>query len=67
MRPGKALTQTLTCGIEDFPGYDIVTMSHGGPGKLVNCLKCVLCGYSERINSEALAEMAEFDGRSGLF
>lgn len=45
MLPGKAIEQTYT-GIADFPGSEIVTMSPGGGGKLVDCLKCSKCGHS---------------------
>lgn len=46
MQPSKALMQTYVGGIPDFPGKPetIVTMSAGGPGKLVDCLKCPECG-----------------------
>lgn len=46
MRLGQALAQTLT-GVSDFPGdRHCVTMSVGGPGALVDCMKCVACGWS---------------------
>ena len=46
MQPGKTLVQTLT-GIGDFRDRDEpVTLSPGGPGKLVDCWKCVSCGWS---------------------
>ena len=45
IRPGKALSQTWT-GKPDFPGHEIVTMSPGGPGRLIECLKCCDCGHS---------------------
>lgn len=45
MRPGIALVQTVT-GSPDFPGCEAVTMSPGGPGKLIDCLKCESCGWS---------------------
>lgn len=45
--PGKAIEQTWTPGVPDFPGcYDLVTMSPGGPGRLIDCLKCPQCGWS---------------------
>lgn len=53
MKPGKAIEQTYT-GIPDFIGGDVVTMSPGGPGRLIDCLKCVKCGwsvYNEKRNS----------------
>lgn len=47
MQAGKAIAQTWTSGMPDFPGYnEIVTMSPGGPGKLIDCLKCPQCGRS---------------------
>ena len=49
MKPSKAIEQTYT-GLPDFPGdKHPVTMSPGGPGRLVDCLKCELCGYSVTI------------------
>lgn len=48
LQPGKAIKQTWRCGISDsarIPG-SIVTMSVGGPGRLIDCLKCKICGYS---------------------
>lgn len=46
MLPGVAIEETLT-GIPDFPGDDLcVTVSPGGPGRLIKCLKCPECGYS---------------------
>jgi len=50
MRIGLATEQTWTTGMPDFPGeLRGVTMSVGGPGKVVECLKCVECGYSVTI------------------
>jgi len=46
MRPGKATGQTYTSGAPDFPGATQVTMSAGGPGVLIDCMKCVECGWS---------------------
>lgn len=45
MLPGKALAQTFS-GTPDFPGHEVVTISPGGPGELVDCLKCNICGHS---------------------
>ena len=46
MRYGKAIEQTYT-GTPDFPGdTQCITMSPGGPGKIVDCLKCDQCGWS---------------------
>jgi len=47
MRLGQALEQTLISGSPDFPGDKVgITMSAGGPGKLVDCMKCSDCGWS---------------------
>lgn len=45
MQPGVALEQTYG-GTPEWPGADVVTMSTGGPGKLIDCLKCPICGFS---------------------
>ena len=45
MRPGKAIAQTVS-GYPDFPGDSrAVTLSAGGPGVLIDCLKCSICGW----------------------
>jgi len=55
MRPGKALAQTVT-GVHDFPeDRYYVTMSAGGPGALVDCMKCVACGWS--VTAPAVPEL----------
>jgi hypothetical protein len=47
MRPGIAMSQTATPGALDFPGdREASTFSAGGPGKLVQCMKCPECGWS---------------------
>lgn len=48
MRSGKAMVSTWTGGMPDFPGDrdNVVTMSPGGPGRLIDCLKCEGCGRS---------------------
>lgn len=47
LKPGIAIQQTWTCGVPDFGKHDrIVTMSAGGPGKLIQCEKCPECGFS---------------------
>ena len=49
LRPGKAIEQTWVAGIGDFDSREFgITMSAGGPGKLIDCLKCDACGYSIR-------------------
>jgi hypothetical protein len=48
MRPGLAIEQTYLVSV-DFPGEPPstgCTMSAGGPGTLVNCMKCSACGWS---------------------
>jgi hypothetical protein len=45
MLPGVAMAQTYG-GIPDFHGHEVVTMSPSGPGVLVDCLKCNVCGHS---------------------
>jgi hypothetical protein len=47
MRLGQAIAQTFSAGSPDFPGDTVgMTVSPGGPGKLVPCLKCEACGWS---------------------
>lgn len=45
MAPGIAIEQTYT-GIPDFPGDKVVTLWPGGPGCVIQCLKCPACGWS---------------------
>lgn len=46
MREGVAMGQTVT-GIPDFIGIDeVCTVSPGGAGKVIDCMKCVKCGCS---------------------
>jgi hypothetical protein len=49
MKPGIAIAQTYV-GSPDFPGdtgsEDGCTFSPGGPGKIIDALKCVKCGHS---------------------
>lgn len=45
-RKNGALAQTAI-GSPDELGGDVVTMSPGGPGKLIDCAKCPACGNSE--------------------
>jgi hypothetical protein len=43
---GIAMEQTYT-GVPDFAGDERpVTVSPGGSGKLIACLKCTSCGWS---------------------
>jgi len=47
MSLGKAIQQTWSAGVPDFPGDQRgITMSPGGGGKLIDCLKCKKCGFS---------------------
>jgi len=50
MADGKAMAQTYTAGMPDFPGMDVhsagQTISPGGPGKLIDVVKCESCGWS---------------------
>ena len=47
MVAGKALAQTFVGGMPDFPGdTHASTFSAGGPGELIDCLKCPNCGRS---------------------
>lgn len=50
MRDGIALVSTLV-GEPDFPGCEAVTLSEGGPGRLVAVMKCSECGWSYRLLS----------------
>jgi hypothetical protein len=43
--PGEAIEQTWT-GRPEWPGDTIYTMTPGGAGRLVPCLKCPKCGHS---------------------
>lgn len=45
MLPGVAMGQAFT-GMADFPGCEVVTVSPGGPGAIIQCLKCNACGHS---------------------
>lgn len=47
MVEGKAIEQTYVSGMPDFIGDAVgITMSAGGGGKLINCMKCKECGWS---------------------
>lgn len=46
MRKGQAIAQTMS-GTPDFPGdRHAVTVSPGGPGRLIDYTKCANCGWS---------------------
>lgn len=45
MRPGIAMGQTMV-GQPEWPGDTIYTQSPGGPGYIMDCLKCTNCGHS---------------------
>ena len=49
MKPGKAIEQTRV-GSPDMG--EVVTMSAGGPGRLVDCMKCDACGHSRTMEVE---------------
>lgn len=49
MKPGQALENTLVGEPDDIGGC--VTLSPGGPGKLVPCMKCAECGRSVTVGS----------------
>ena len=51
MKPSKAIAQTFT-GLPDFPGKEVVTISPGGPGRLIDCRKCEKCGHSVTPNAQ---------------
>lgn len=51
LKRGLAIEQTLTSGMPDFPGDAAkgikgITLSPGGSGKLIDCMKCPDCGWS---------------------
>ena len=50
MNPGQALESTLVGEPDDMGGC--VTVSPGGPGKLVPCMKCAECGWSVTVGSD---------------
>lgn len=49
MKPGIATGQTYVWST-DFPGdtgFEVgCTINYGGPGKLIECIKCEDCGHS---------------------
>lgn len=65
MKPSKAIAQTYT-GMPDFPGAEVVTLSPGGQGKLVDCLKCCQCGHSVTPNVKVTGSPALSASPSGL-
>ena len=48
MIPSTAIQQTFVTGSSDFPGEQTrgITVSPGGPGTVIDCLKCENCGWS---------------------
>ncbi|MDZ7906404.1 MAG: hypothetical protein U5N55_11960 [Cypionkella sp.] len=47
MHPGIATGQTYTGGATDLPSdTHISTFSAGGPGQVINVMKCSKCGWS---------------------
>ena len=64
MKHGKAILQAWT-GIPDFHGdKDCVTLSQGGSGKLIDCVKCEKCGWSMTSNVQVQRDAA-FGGSAG--
>jgi len=51
MAEGVAIQETLT-GVPDFPGGAVATVSPGGPGRLVPCMKCQKCGHSLSVGGQ---------------
>ena len=45
MKPSQALATTWA-GEPEWPGDTLYSMSPSGPGRLIDCLKCELCGHS---------------------
>lgn len=45
MKPSTAIEQTFT-GEPEFEGSKVITVSPGGSGKQIPCLKCEDCGHS---------------------
>ena len=65
MQPGRALAQTFVGGVPDFPGDDHAsTFSAGGPGQMIDCLKCPECGWSATVELNA-ARDAGLAARAG--
>ena len=58
MRPGIAMGQTYS-GNPDFPGGEVVTVSPGGPGRIIACMKCAACGHSETPNRPSQPEQPQ--------
>jgi len=46
MHLGRAIEQTLSGALDFIGDKHPTTISPGGPGRLVDCLKCDCCGYS---------------------
>jgi hypothetical protein len=54
MREGRALQNTVSRGVSDFPGARDVagqTFSFTGPPVLVKVLKCSACGHSRSLRA----------------
>lgn len=73
MVASRALAQTFVGGEPDFPGdTHSSTFSAGGPGELINCMKCEDCGWSvtngglERQFAALMADDAWEDGDDPL-
>jgi hypothetical protein len=61
--PGEAIEQTWI-GHPEWPGDTIYTMSPGGPGRLVPCLKCPKCGHSVTTDQRAAERQMLLDNPS---
>ena len=59
MLPGKAMGQTMTPGAPDDLGGEGQTMSVGGPGVMIDCLKCDACGWSVTSVAQTMAYARE--------
>jgi len=63
MRPSKAIQETLVSGLPDFPGDETgITLSAGGPGKLIDCIKCNTCGHSKTTPKESIDDYLDLIG-----
>lgn len=64
MKPSKAIAQTYT-GLPDFNDKEVVTLSPGGTGRLVECMKCAVCGWSVMPNALAQVHVDSSHGQDG--
>ena len=52
MSKGRAIKQTWKCAPYFLRETRGVTMLPGGPGELIDCLKCEKCGWSMTYNAD---------------